>query len=287
MRKQFAFISFLFLCVSLVAQNRIVQIQGEYVYHAPQNISLADAKAEALKRAKIEALANTFGTVVSQNTMNVISSVRGESFYAEGETLVRGEWIQTLGQPVFEQGFFEEGFWVKCYVKGVARELNMSQVELDVHVFANGLAHEFESSMIKSGSHVYMSVKSPVKGYLSVFIYDPVNDVMSCLFPYKGAEHMPYHMPANREVVLFNKENDTTGMHVRQITLSCEEDLEVNTLYVIFSSNDYPLPFMEENNDKVSIPETLTFSQFNKWKSKRMTIDSRFQVLQESITIVK
>ena len=103
MKRLFWLISIL---VSLSASAQDVQtVEAEYVYEVPEDVSLAVAKQTALEKAKIRVIAETYGTVVSEsNTVrmanrNGISSV---DFLSIGGSDVKGEWIETIGQPEYQ-----------------------------------------------------------------------------------------------------------------------------------------------------------------------------------------
>ena len=86
-------ISLFFLTVALFAQ-RTEKVRVEYTFHAPENISLEEAKRIALERAKIQAIADEFGTVVSQSNTTLVSNRNGESstdFSSLAESEVKGE----------------------------------------------------------------------------------------------------------------------------------------------------------------------------------------------------
>lgn len=55
------------------------KVCGEYIYYVPTNQSLEQAKAIALDRAKIKALADEFGTIVSQTNSTVITNENGKT----------------------------------------------------------------------------------------------------------------------------------------------------------------------------------------------------------------
>lgn len=95
--------------------QKAITVKGEYLYQLPENVSLEEGKRIALERAKIQALADAFGTVVSQRNSTVVENTNGQSsvdFLSLGGSDVRGEWIETVGEPLF-QIFFRE--WYASY----------------------------------------------------------------------------------------------------------------------------------------------------------------------------
>ena len=91
------------LAVSLtVYAQKLKTVEGEYTYHASENVTLEQAKRTALDRAKIQALADVFGTIVSQYNATQVKNTNGHSsidFTSIGGSEVKGEWIETIGEP--------------------------------------------------------------------------------------------------------------------------------------------------------------------------------------------
>ena len=56
------FLYFFLLFTIPVFSQKMKTVEGEYTYHAPENVSLEEARRTALDRAKIQALADEFGT---------------------------------------------------------------------------------------------------------------------------------------------------------------------------------------------------------------------------------
>ena len=70
------FILFIIFVSSVITgySQRIAKVSVTYTYYASETMSIEEAKRVALDRAKIQAIADEFGTVVSQNTTTVISN---------------------------------------------------------------------------------------------------------------------------------------------------------------------------------------------------------------------
>lgn len=75
---------------------------GEYIYYAPKNISFEVAEQTAIKRARIKALAEQYGTVIQSTTTTAIEN-QGESADMDISTLafseVRGVWLKDTRSP--------------------------------------------------------------------------------------------------------------------------------------------------------------------------------------------
>ena len=88
------FILFIILISSFLMgyPQKTAKVSATYTYYAPETMSIEEAKRVALDRAKIQAIADEFGTIVSQSTSTVITNKNGESdtqFFALGGSDVK------------------------------------------------------------------------------------------------------------------------------------------------------------------------------------------------------
>ena len=115
----------LFIPVMSSAQKTLTA-SGDYTYYGPTNIPLDQARVIALERAKNQIIADNFGTVVGVNTTTVLEN-RSESssvqFLSLGESEVRGEWLETIGKPVYSISYEQNYQVVKVHLKGKIREI--------------------------------------------------------------------------------------------------------------------------------------------------------------------
>ena len=195
---------------SLFAQ-KVVTVEGTYLYIVPETVSLKEAKEKALYNAQVQAMADEFGTVISRRSL-YMSDGQQDNFYLEGDGTVKGEWIQTIGTPVYECGFHNDELYVRCTVKGKARELNVAKVELEIDILRNGFAPEMSSTDFKSGDNIYLRFKSPVEGYVAVYLHDKANDEVMSLLPYKRDRISALKINADEDYVFFSKEHNTYGL---------------------------------------------------------------------------
>ena len=59
--------------------QQVKKVVGTYTYYAPEDISLDRAKRIALERAQIEAIAEAFGTDISQHNSTRVTNKKGHS----------------------------------------------------------------------------------------------------------------------------------------------------------------------------------------------------------------
>lgn len=68
--RRIVLISVLLLFVAITYAQKMQKVTATYTYYAPENVTLEEAKHTALDRAKLSAIADAYGTLVTQsNTM--------------------------------------------------------------------------------------------------------------------------------------------------------------------------------------------------------------------------
>ena len=160
---------------------------GEVLYYAPENLTIEQAKNVALQRAQIKALADEFGTIVSL-TSTIITTANGESsmnYSSLSNSDVKGEWIETLGDPEYKISYEEGVLVISCRVKGKAREISNSQIDLELKLLRDGIGEKCEDDNFKDKDFLYMYFKTPVKGYIAVYFIDASKNAY-CILPYRA-----------------------------------------------------------------------------------------------------
>ena len=282
----FIIVSLCFLCVGAFAQ-RTEKVRAEYIYHAPENISLEEAKRIALERAKIQAIADEFGTIVSQSNTTMVSNRNGESssdFFSLGGSEVKGEWIETIGEPEYEINYEQGMLVVKAMVLGRIREIVSAQIDLKAEVLCNGTDLKFARTDFKSGDNLYLYFQSPVNGYLAVYLLDEVSQMVYCLLPYKSSSEAVTPIEKDKPYIFFSaKHAGDKGHLVDEYTMTCNNPVERNTVYVVFSPNEFAKA--NSNNVDELLPQELSFEEFQKWLVKGRSRDKEMSVINWSITI--
>ena len=280
-------ISVLSVVAAVSYAQKVQKVTATYTYHAPENVTLEDAKRTALDRAKIQAIADEFGTIVSQSNSTRIENRNGDSavdFLSIGGSDVRGEWIETIGEPQYEIVYEQSMLVVKVWVKGRIREIVSAGIDISARILRNGTEDRFESEEFRSGDDLYLSFVSPVDGYLAVYLVDAEQRAY-CLLPYRSQGGGIYKVAANRRYLFFNiKEAEAhERQYVDEYTMTCERSLEQNQIYVVFS----PQPFAKaaDNATTELLPRELGFEDFQKWLAKSRGKDINMQVTNLPLTI--
>lgn len=267
--------------------QKTITVKGEYLYQLPENVSLEEGKRIALERAKIQALADAFGTVVSQRNSTVVENTNGQSsvdFLSLGGSDVRGEWIETVGEPLF-QIISEDGMLaIKVKVKGKAREIKNADICLEAHLLRNGTTLKYESAEFRNGDDMYLYFKSPVNGFLAVYLFDQVTQEVYCLLPYRSSDRPSYRIEHDKPYIFFSSQlSEESPTEVDEYTLTCSKSQEQNTIYILFS----PKAFTKANTQDLTetLPRQLTFAEFQKWVGNCRTKDIEMQEMIKVLNI--
>lgn len=273
---------------SLHAQQ-VKKVEGEYTYRAPEQVSVEQAKRTALERAKLEAMATTFGTNISQQNSTRVSNSNGKSnvdFLSISSSDVKGEWIETIGEPQYTINYEQGMLIVTCKVKGTIREITTAAIDIKAKVLRNGTEDRFESSEFRSGDDLYLSFQSPVDGYLAVYLLDEEGNAF-CLLPYRNQSDGIYKVRANTPYIFFSEKDAPLQERslIDEYVMTCEKAQEVNQIYTIFSPNPFIKSNDKDNGD--ALPRETDGESFQKWLAKVRRKDNSVNFSSKQITIAK
>ncbi|WP_028903944.1 MULTISPECIES: hypothetical protein [unclassified Prevotella] len=285
--------SIISVVLSLVAfcgafAQKSLTVDAEYTYRASEDVSLGQAKQTALERAKIQAIADAFGTIVSETNSMRMSNKNGRSdidFLSISGSDVKGEWIETIGQPQYQINYDGETLVVTAKCKGRIREIVANGVDFQAKVLRNGTDDRSESETFFSGDNFYVSFTSPVAGYVAIYLVD-VGNMACCLLPYQAQQDGIYSVKANQRYVFFNVDEalPTEKPIVDLYRMTTLFPVEQNQIYIVFSTQ----PFVKAADavGKGQLRE-LKGDEFQKWLAKCRKRDTNMSVKMIPIAIKK
>ena len=151
-------ISVLLIAATISYAQKVQKVMASYTYYAPENVTLEEAKRTALDRAKIQAIADAFGTLVTQSNSTVISNQNGKSdsrFLSLGGSEVKGEWIETTKAPVYNIRYEGNMLVVSVEVSGRIREITSAGIDFTAKILRNGTEDRFESEEFRNGDDLH------------------------------------------------------------------------------------------------------------------------------------
>lgn len=277
-------LSMFFATTLASAQRKKVEFSG--IYEIPSGMAENVAKGICLERAKSEAIASEFGTLLRhQSTVDLFndqSSAHGESVSHEVNTMiVPGIWLEDeKGYPKFERMVEDNRFVLKVTVKGWATSHSNAKIPLDVKVLRKGTDASYASTRFKDGDQMFVWMRSPVSGYVCIYLYDHQTEKAYCLLPYSESSEGAYRIDANRDYVFFSPERDKEhAAEVDRLVMTSSTPTDYNMLYVLFSPNKFAHANsqygQEVKDDGFIIPRSMHYRDFMKWKADILTADEQ------------
>lgn len=270
---------------TLIAQD-VVKVSGDYTYHAPIDVSIEQAKAIALERARLQCLADAFGTIVNQSNSTVIRTKNGQtdmSQFSLGGTEVKGEWLGDLQAPVYQIRYDElsECNIVHVKVVGKARAITSAKIDIEAKILCNGHTPRHERETFYEGDQLFMSFLSPVDGYLCVYLVDEEANAF-CLLPYEADSNGSQRVQSNKNHLFFSKQLSDNPEVVDEYVMSCAKDGESNVFYIIFSPN--PFSKAVDYSSFTSLQQ-LSYEDLQAWLLDVQSKDAQLQVIRKTIGI--
>lgn len=258
-------------------------VTAKYTYYAPENVSIEEAKQISLERAKIQSIADHFGTVVTQSNSTIVSNNNGHSessMISLGGSELKGEWVETTQAPSFNIYYQQNMLVVEVSVKGKIREITQKDYNLDVKVLRNGLDLKNEQYEFVNGDDMFLSFRSPMNGFLAVYLLDEQEKKVYCLLPYRNSDVSSWPIKRDQRYVFFSS---STDKNADEYTMTCANAKDFNQLICLFSTNDFVKAQTEESSS--ALPRELPYAKFVKWLASLRTDDCNLSVVRKEIVI--
>lgn len=267
------------------ARGEIVSVAGEAVYNDDGSKSKNECMRLAAEQARINALANRFGTVISQDILQsdrVNGNREENTFLALSSTEVKGEWVADEGEPQYTFSYDAgQNLIVGCKIKGKAQEITNAAAVFDALVLRNGIDKKNADNLFRDGDDMYLYFRSPSDGYLAVFLQDEKDNVY-LLLPYRSDSRTRQPVKRDKDYVFFCRDcGDDDGVAKEEMTLTADFRPEYNRLYVVFSPESFSRPTMDTDG---FLPYMKT-EDFNKWLVKTRRNDARMGVRAMNLRI--
>ncbi len=294
------------IITSLIGYSQKTErVSGSYSMVIESYMSDDQAEAIALEQARLQAMADNFGTKISQSTRTRMETANGMTdtrFSSIANSFVNGIWIEDSREPVYTKQDRGDERWITCEIVGQARRVVKAAPEfiakpikcLDI----NCATQEF-----KDGERIFFYFKSPVDGFLSIYFDLPNENISQMLLPYPSMKGNTLKIEADKEYFLFRidpKYNYTDLSVVEEYYLYTNDPVqETDLIYVIFSTEDYFKPSMDidqkefvtetgtDASEFTGFPKSGESKKFRKWLNKNVSINENMFLEVIDITISK
>ena len=282
----------LFLGINTLSQGqKLKRTEGRSQIRQESHMTFDEVTRTAIEKAKI----NVFGTYVEQQTdMFIEDGLISYNFI--GTTKVKGEWVETIGEPQISTHARKESTqfgkqdvtWVSCKIKGKVKKV-MPRAMLNYKILNSPNIQSRTTSFIDQ-EQLYIYFKSPVDGYLSIFSED--DEGVYRLLPYDKMNPEYRNgvlVQGDIDYLFFSPSNNSFPKSVvdEMIMEINIERIEYNFIYIVFSENKYIKPSLKESfhSPERIIPNSLSKWDFGQWISNNKVSSESFQVKKQKISI--
>jgi hypothetical protein len=297
--KRIAILTISLLLVGLAYGQKTRRSTGEFQVKLTREMSEAEACETCMRMAMVQAIEKAFGRVLVQGNTTVVENVdtgeaveTNQTFNLIAETYVNGDWIKTLNEECerFQDG---EDLWVRCQVKGKVQELTQPAYDLQVSTL-DCEESRCATDRFVDGEPFYLYFKSPVDGYLTVYIGDPT--ITQRLLPYRQMPSDLYNavpVQADEEYILFSMRQDPFDLrgYVDEYEMYASKPVDQNRIYVVFSREPLIKPALYAGEDpkaeQAEMPLELAPEDFVRWLAKQRRYNPDIQVERLDVLITQ
>jgi len=281
----------------LSGAQKTTSTKGTSQVRMESNMTKEQAREKAEDLAMINAVENAFGIYVEQNADIKVDN-GAVSYNIIGTTKVKGEWLRThkkefkedIQDQLDNDQHKEKVIWISCNIEGEVREIR-SKASLDIKSLRCPMP-ECETTIFFDTQSFLLYFKSPVDGYLSVFI-DENSETTRRLFPYLNqGNESAVKVEGDKPYWLFTNSNDLNRFASKadEIELYTYSTIEYNDVYVLFSPSTYYKPILTDATllpDGYVLPKAISTSKFQEWLSDCRVAMPDFQAKRIKISISK
>lgn len=261
--------------------QKIRTASGSYTYVIPEDQTISEAKQTAMDQCKKIILQNTFGTYIHSTEIAHMED-GADHYLQESVSDVKGEWIETIGEPKFMASVIDGQFLISVSITGKIREIVFAQTEINTHLARKYNDTYRQSNTFTNGDNFYLTLKTPVPGYVVVYLTDATT--ATCLLPYPTLSMGCVPVKPDIDYVFFAQDKGYDNLPVYSVNAYValtSRKVEVNRVHVLFSTT----PFAKAPGQKDNRLETLPIRDFQKWLARVRNQDPNMVVKELSLTI--
>ena len=192
-----------------------------------------------------------------------------------------------IEEPEYHISYEQNTLIVKVSVCGKAREIVHADIDYTAKLLRNGTELKYESAEYRNGDDLYLYFQSPVDGYLTVYLLDELSQKVYCLLPYQTSGDGAVSIKHDTQYVFFSVDKAAGDPSlVDEYVMTCNNEKEYNTIYVIFSPNRF-VKAISNGSDSETLPRQLSLYEFQKWLGMGRNKDREMRVKRKIIMIEK
>lgn len=265
------------------------KVEATDVYYVPETQSLFDAKLAALRAARIKAMSDAFGSLISLASDIRIEGGR-ETVRARGYSEVRGEYLGDTRAPRQRIWYDDtlQTLVIETSVCGRAREYASPSDDITCALTRNDdSATATDAAEFDDGDIMYMRFRAGRSGHLAVFLIDEGG--VHTLLPYtRDNRSSTVGIERKRDYVFFSRKAapDAMADKTDRYVLRTNRSREHNRVCVVFSPNDFSRS-ASENFVSTGRPQFQSYDDFDSWLFGARSKDTQMAVIYKDIYINK
>lgn len=259
--------------VPMAMAQKTAMVTATYTYYAPESMSVEEAKHIALDRAKTDAIAAEFGTTVTQSNTVVTTNTNGVSdtrLYSAGGSEVVGEWIETTTPPSYDISYDRGVLTVNVTVKGRIKEIDRSAPDIEIATYRNAISPNNLTEDFRDGDDFYMTATPSTDGFLVAYLLDEKSHTVYRILPYQQAKERNVKLDEGITATFFSTDgvDDMTRAIIDSYSMTCDNPVEFNRLYILFSESPISVSNAENRHDDDMLFE-IDEDRFYNWLLKK------------------
>jgi len=292
--------------ICFAQKSKLINVKGKAEIRMEEADCIGEARKNVIDAASINALENAFGRVIVQGTNTYIENIQtGDKVQTNtqmntiGNSMVKGELVEmdidklewVVRERTNPTGIQNE-LWLFCEISGKAREISKPETTFEIAALKCAIEENCVTSNFKNRERMYFSFRTPVQGYLSIYMEDREDGMVYRLFPYSKMDGNYEHavpVDSDKKYILFSEEHhkdyfpDLSRSTVDPIVAYTSKNQLFNRIFVVFSEESYKKPILDINKEAGGI-KTIEPTKFYEWVSKNER-NPKFQVNNLDITI--
>lgn len=283
-----------------VADNKgkVVTVEATYPLEIPPYMSYDQACREGIVKARNQAIDSAFYSIVGGYDEVTLKNTNGNSevsLLSIHRSQVKGVWLGDLEKPRFKRALADDGRdFLNVTVKGKVRELKSAGIQFEALPLRVKPDMKLQTNTFKNGDDFFLYFKSPVNGYLTIFLFDTNLNEVCYMLPYQNSGKGYYPITHDEQYTFFSPDKAKPGDgEVDEFVMTCSDrnHEEYDELYVIFSPNKYAkkpsnLERKALGNDLI-LPDRMDYESFNNWLLEYQQIDEDMQIARIPIRVTK
>lgn len=288
MKFSFKLLVILLFLPLLSSAQKIKDVTGSYSYFLTDNdnITLREAKHKCVELAKAQAIKDEFGEFITSDIVNTSYDLNGEDektfFWENTVASAKGDWLQDIEPARITMEVVDNHLVITANVKGKARELIQSNIDLKWAVQRDMNGSKIETDNFIQKERIYVNFKAPGDGYVAVYLLQGTDETF-CLLPYPKDNTGLFPVERGKEYVFFDKSVDPRAQNY---VMTASEPEEFNQVVIMYSPKPFSKCLEKSNNPKR--PNSLSTSDFQSWvtqcrrKDPQMVVDKKWIKIRQN-----